>query len=450
MKLAVVLSLLLSWPVAVLAQEKVKPPQKGRAIFPYAYKIDDFPNGLRLISIPTSYPNLVSLYIVVSVGSRNEVEPGKSGYAHFFEHLMFRGSENFTSAQRDEILKRAGADANAFTSDDLTVYHETFSKEDLPQVIELEADRFQRLRYGLAAYKTEALAVLGEYNKNSTNPFRKIFEALRETAYKQHTYTHTTLGYLDDIKDFPNQYDYSLEFYRRFYRPEYTTIVAVGDVKPETLRPLVEKQFGAWKSGNYKSSIRSEATQDGPRAAHIEWPAATQPYLAISFRGPAYSDENKDKAALDLLAAMIFGENSELYQRLVLKEQKVDVLAADFSNHVDPELFTVVARVKDDNDVDYVRSQILGAFRRAATESVSPTQLASTRSRLRYSAALTMNSSEAIADAIAPYIALRRTPDTINKLFQIYDSLTPEDIKSAAGRYFVENNRTIVTLAAKK
>ena len=450
MKLAVVLSLLLSWPVAVLAQEKVKPSQKGRAIFPYAYKIDDFSNGLRLISIPTSYPNLVSLYIVVSVGSRNEVEPGKSGYAHFFEHLMFRGSENFTSAQRDEILKRAGADANAFTSDDLTVYHETFSKEDLPQVIELEADRFQRLRYGLAAYKTEALAVLGEYNKNSTNPFRKIFEALRETAYKQHTYTHTTLGYLDDIKDFPNQYDYSLEFYRRFYRPEYTTIVAVGDVKPETLRPLVEKQFGAWKSGNYKSSIRSEATQDGPRAAHIEWPAATQPYLAISFRGPAYSDENKDKAALDLLAAMIFGENSELYQRLVLKEQKVDVLAADFSNHVDPELFTVVARVKDDNDVDYVRSQILGAFRRAATESVSPTQLASTRSRLRYSAALTMNSSEAIADAIAPYIALRRTPDTINKLFQIYDSLTPEDIKSAAGRYFVENNRTIVTLAAKK
>ena len=450
MKLALVLSLLLSWPTAVLAQEKVKPSQKGRAIFPYAYKIDDFPNGLRLISIPTSYPNLVSLYIVVSVGSRNEVEPGKSGYAHFFEHLMFRGSENFSSAQRDEILKRAGADANAFTDDDLTVYHETFSKEDLPQVIEIEADRFQRLRYGLAAYKTEALAVLGEYNKNSVNPFRKIFEALRETAYKQHTYTHTTLGYLEDIKDFPNQYDYSLEFYRRFYRPEYTTIVAVGDIKPETLRPLVEKQFGAWKRGNYTPSIKSEPTQSGPRAAHIEWPAATQPYLAIGFRGPAFSDENKDKAALDLVAAMFFGENSELYQRLVLKEQKVDVLAADFSNHVDPELFTVLARVKDYNDVDYVRSQILGAFRRAATESVSPTQLASTRSRLRYSAALTMNSSEAIADAIAPYIALRRTPDTINKLFQIYDSLTPEDIKSAAGRYFVENNRTLVTLAAKK
>ena len=450
MKLAVFLLLLLSWPTAVLAQEKVKPSQKGRAIFPYAYKIDDFPNGLRLISIPTSYPNLVSLYIVVSVGSRNEVEPGKSGYAHFFEHLMFRGSENFSSAQRDEILKRAGADANAFTDDDLTVYHETFSKEDLPQVIEIEADRFQRLRYGLAAYKTEALAVLGEYNKNSVNPFRKIFEALRETAYKQHTYTHTTLGYLEDIKDFPNQYDYSLEFYRRFYRPEYTTIVAVGDIKPETLRPLVEKQFGAWKRGNYTPSIKSEPTQSGPRAAHIEWPAATQPYLAIGFRGPAFSDENKDKAALDLVAAMFFGENSELYQRLVLKEQKVDVLAADFSNHVDPELFTVLARVKDYNDVDYVRSQILGAFRRAATESVSPTQLASTRSRLRYSAALTMNSSEAIADAIAPYIALRRTPDTINKLFQIYDSLTPEDIKSAAGRYFVENNRTLVTLAAKK
>ena len=450
MKLALVLAVLMAWPLAVLAQDKAKPPQKGRSIFPYPYKMEDLPNGLRLVTVPTSYPNLVALYIVVGVGSRNEVEPGKSGYAHYFEHLMFRGSENYTSAQRDDLLKRAGADANAYTDDDLTVYHETFAKEDLPQIIELEADRFQRLRYNLSAYKTEALAVLGEYNKNSTNPFRKIFEALRETAYQQHTYTHTTLGYLEDIKDFPNQYDYSLEFYRRYYRPEYTTIVIVGDVKPEDAHSLVQKHFGPWKRGNYKPNIKTEPAQNGPRTAHIDWPAATQPYLAVGFRGPAYSDDSKDKAALDLVAALTFGENSELYQRLVLKEQKVDVLAPDFSNHVDPELFTVLARIKDEKEVDYVRSQILATYRRAATETVAQAQLDATRSRLRYSAALTLNSSEAIAGALAPYIALRRSPETLNKLYQLYDSLTPEDLRAAAARYFVDNNRTIVTLAAKK
>jgi zinc protease len=452
MKLALLLTLLVILPIAALAQKDVKAAAKpaARNIFPYPYKIDDFPNGLRLITIPTAYPNLVALYIVVNVGSRNEVEPGKSGYAHFFEHLMFRGSANFTAAQRDAILKRAGADPNAYTDDDRTVYHQTFSKEDLPQILELEADRFQRLRYNLAAYKTESLAVLGEYNKNSANPLTKMFESLRETAYKQHTYAHTTLGYLADIQDFPNQYDYSLEFYDRYYRPEYTTIVVVGDAKPEAVRPLVEKHFGAWKRGNYRPAIKTEPAPTGPRVANLDWPSATPPYLAVAFRAPAYSDEAKDAAALDLAASIYFGENSDLYQRLVLKEQKVDFVGPDFQNHVDPELFTVLARLKDDKDLEYVRNQILAAYRRAATDTVSEEKLNATRARLRYSLALRMNSSEAIADALAPFIALRRTPDTLNKLYKLYDALTPDDLRNTAARYFTDNNRTIVTLAAKK
>src|SRR4026207_761622 len=94
-------------------------------IFPYKYFTDDLPNGLRLITIPTDYPNIVALYIVVNTGSRNEIEKGKSGYAHLFEHLMFRGSEKYTADQREAIFKAAGAETNAYTSDDRTVYHAT-------------------------------------------------------------------------------------------------------------------------------------------------------------------------------------------------------------------------------------------------------------------------------------------------------------------------------------
>ena len=320
----------------------------------------------------------------------------------------------------------------------------------MPQILELEADRFQRLRYNLAAYRTEALAVLGEYNKNSSNPMWKLFEVLRETSFKQHTYAHTTLGYLEDIKDFPNQYDYSLEFYRRYYRPEYTTIVVVGDVAPTEVRRLVDKHFGPWKRGDYRPQIPAEPAQDGPRSANVDWPSATLPHLAISFRAPAYDDDTKDKAALDLLAAVAFGENSELYQRLVLNEQKADLLAPDFSNHVDPELFTVLARVKSDKDIEYVRSQILSTFRRLAAEPLPAAQIEAARTRMRYALALSMDSSDAIADTLAPYIALRRTPDTLNKLYQVYETITPDDIRAAAARYFVDNNRTIVTLTAKK
>src|SRR4029453_13087818 len=132
-------------------------------IFPYKYATDDFPNGLRLITIPTDYPNLVALYIVVNTGSRNEVESGKSGFAHLFEHLMFRGTDKVPAAAYNESLKNAGADSNAYTSDDRTVYHTVFSKEDLDQIMMLEADRFQNLKVPVDLFNTQTRAGLGEY-----------------------------------------------------------------------------------------------------------------------------------------------------------------------------------------------------------------------------------------------------------------------------------------------
>jgi zinc protease len=444
MRLLILVALLLCVPFAVLGQQK-----QGRKMFAYDYTIDDLPNGLRLITVPTDYPNLVSLYTVVQTGSRNEIEPGKSGYAHFFEHLMFRGSENYTPEQRDAILKRAGAEANATTYDDKTIYYATFSKEDLDQVMQLEADRFQRLKYGPDVYKTESRAVLGEYNKNSASPFSKLYEVMRATAFKTHTYAHTTMGFIQDIEDMPNQYDYSLEFYKRYYRPEYTTIVVVGDITRERALALVKKNFGDWKRGNYVPKIPAEPDQTEPRTAHIDWPSQTLPHIVVAFRGPAFSEEKKDKAALDLLVPIAFGENSDLYQKLVLKEQKVDVLSPSFDDQIDPELFAIFTRVKDPKDVDYVRDQILATFKRFTTEKIPQQQLDDTRSRLRYSFALSMDSSNAIARALVPFVALRRTPEAIDKLFALYDQITPDDISSAASRYFVDKNRTVVTLSTK-
>ncbi|HLL77390.1 MAG TPA: pitrilysin family protein [Pyrinomonadaceae bacterium] len=459
MKVLILVSLLLCVPALAAAQARPRAGQKARPapagaqqrkIFPYQYHIDDLPNGLRLVTVPTDFPNLVALYIVVQTGSRNEVEPGKSGYAHFFEHLMFRGSKNFTAEQRDEILKRAGASSNAYTTDDRTVYHEVFDKSDLDKVMEMEADRFQRLQYTVEQYKTEAGAVRGEYDKNSASPFSKLHEKLRETAFKRHTYAHTTMGYIRDIQDFPNQYDYSLEFYRRYYRPEYTTILLVGDVTRQRALALAKKYFGDWQRGSYKPDIPREPEQDAPREAHIDWPNPTLPYMAVAFRGPAYSDVEKDKIALDLLGAIAFGENSDIYQRLVLKEQKVDFISAGAGDQIDPELFTIYTRVKKEEDVRYVREQILATVERFTKELIPQQKLDQTRSRFRYGFAQQMDSSEAIARAIAEYVALRRTPETLNKVFSLAETVTPEDLREVARKYFREQSRTIVTLATKK
>src|SRR5512141_2033082 len=107
---------------------------KPSKVFPLAYDQYDFPNGLRLVTVPTDYPNVVALYIVVQTGSRNEVESGRSGFAHLFEHMMFRGTKEFPPAKYEQVMKETGAASNAYTSDDLTAYHTTFSKEDLERI----------------------------------------------------------------------------------------------------------------------------------------------------------------------------------------------------------------------------------------------------------------------------------------------------------------------------
>ena len=227
-------------PTLVLAAAPEAPVKKA---FPFPIHQKTLANGLKVVVIPTGMANLVSLQIPVSTGSRNEVEPGKSGFAHFFEHMMFRGTDQVSPAQWNLTLQRTGAAQNAYTSDDLTNYYTLCGKEDLDTWLRLEADRFQHLHYGENEFKDESRAVLGEYNKNSSNPLSKLFEAQRDAAFSTHTYKHTTMGFLKDIEDMPNQFAYSLDFFRRWYRPDNATVILVGDLDPATAFPMVEKHF---------------------------------------------------------------------------------------------------------------------------------------------------------------------------------------------------------------
>jgi zinc protease len=423
--------------------------ERAAKVFPFAYSIDDLPNGLRVVTVPTGFPNIVALYTVVRTGSRNEVEPGKSGFAHLFEHLMFRGTEKFPTEKWEAVMQAAGAQTNAYTSDDRTVYHEVFAKESLDPVLMVEGDRFQNLKYSEAAFKTETRAVLGEYNKNSSNPFQQLFEKIQDTAFTRHTYKHTTMGFLRDVEDMPNEYDYSLKFFNRWYRPENTVICLVGDVDRAAALPLVKKYFGNWKRGSYKVEIPAEPPQTEAKTAHVDWPSQTLPLVSISFKAPAYDDQKKDSAVLDIALFQAFSQNSELYRKLVIDEQKVDVLDAENEDHIDPFLFTVLARVKNPKDVEYVEQQILDTFKSLRAKPIDRARLDDVKSHLLYEFALSMDSTAHVAENLASYIGLRRTPETINKRYALYREITPEDVQAAARKYFRPSDRTIVTLSYK-
>ena len=443
---AAVLSALAATAVApVGAHAQKAATTASRDILPFKATERTLANGLKVIIVPTGFPNIVTLQIPVQTGSRNEVEPGKSGFAHFFEHIMFRGTKNATQEEMSRILTKAGARENAYTTDDFTNYYQTFAKEDLETMLALQADRFQNLEYSEAVFKTEARAVLGEYNKNSANPTSKLFEAMRDSAFSKHTYKHTTMGFIRDIENMPNQFEYSKEFFRRWYRPEYTTIIVAGDVTPEEVMHLVEKHWGKWQRGSYKATIPQEPPGTAPKYAHVAWPSPTLPYLAVAFRNPAFSETVNDNAALDFVATLWFGPTSDIYKKLVQREQKVDGFSASNTSNADPELFTVFARLKKPEDAVYVRDEILGTIARAKANLVSAEQLAEAKSNARYSFVRSLDNTDRIASTLARFVRYNRSYGSINKAYALYDGLTPEDLRRAARKYFVDNNMVVAT-----
>ncbi|MCS7042372.1 MAG: insulinase family protein [Bryobacteraceae bacterium] len=417
----------------------------GKA-FPFAYEQHDLSNGLRVIAVPLPWRGVASVYIIVGAGSRNEVEPGRSGFAHFFEHMMFRGTPRFPPERYEAELQRMGAASNAYTDDDRTVYHTTLASEDLEPLLEMEADRFLHLRYSEEDFRTEALAVLGEYMKDSAEPLHRLEEKLRDTAFDVHPYKHTTMGFLRDIERMPEMYDYSLQFFGRYYRPEHTTLLIAGDIRPQEALRLAERHWGSWERGSWQPDVPEEPPQNGLREARIEWRSPTLPYVVVAQKAPAYCDSGPECAALDLISLAGFSEGSELYRRLVIDEQWVEHLWANHVDHVDPYLFIVTARVKQPERLRDVRQAIEDELARFAAEPMPEDRLERVKSHLFYSFVLGLDRSESVAAALAPYIGLRRTPETVNRIFDRYAEASPADLVRVAQRYFTPQTRTVVTL----
>src|SRR3954463_3393035 len=343
--------------------------------FPFPVVESTLPNGLRVYVVQYDSPGLVAYYSVVRTGSRNEVEPGKSGFAHFFEHMMFRGTERFPTDKYNDVIKQMGADSNAFTSDDLTVYHILAGKQALPKIVEIESDRFQHLTYQQPDFQKEARAVLGEYNKNASNPMEKMVETLYDRAFTTHTYKHTTMGFLKDIENMPNEMAYSRQFFDRFYRPENVVLLVVGDADPEEVFKLVEASYGGWKAGSAHPAIPVEPPQKKEQRAELLWPGPTLPMLVEGYHTPGFSTTNVDLPTLDVLAELLFAERAPLYKKLVIKEQKVESMSGSNDAHVDPNLFTVFARIKKPGDVGYVEKSIHDEMVRVAKEGVDDATL---------------------------------------------------------------------------
>jgi len=434
--------LLLALPLALAAGAD----PAGAEIFPYETHVETLDNGLRLIVVPMSSGGLATYWSIVRTGARDEYEPNRTGFAHFFEHMMFRGTEKYPSDLYNQKVTELGADANAFTSDDVTAYYLNVAAEDLETVMELESDRFRRLDYPEEMFRTEAGAVYGEYRKNRTNPFFTIYEAMRANAYEAHTYGHTAMGYEEDIKLMPTLYDYSRDFFDRYYRPENVVLLIVGDVEPEATFDLARKYYGDWEPGYRPPEVPEEPPQTEERRFEVDYQGQSLPILWAAYKADAFDPTDESFAATFLLSNLAFGETSELYRELVLEEQLVEFLDSDLDFHRDPGLFHVYTRVKDPEKVDRVLAEVDATVARYRDELPNAERLADLKSRIKYRFLMDLDTPSNVAGNLYQIIAVTGGIEAVEIFYQTLEGVTAEDVQQAAQKYLVTDRRTVGVL----
>jgi zinc protease len=417
---------------------------RGDGIFPFPYQRVDLDNGLRAYLIHAGAPGQVAYITMVRTGSREEIEPGKSGFAHFFEHMMFRGTKKYPNF--DGVSESMGAARNASTSDDWTRYYLVAASEYLEKIIDLESDRFQNLDYAEPAFRTEAGAILGEYQNSASSSFSVLNRELRELVWTKHTYRHSTIGFEADVRAMPEAYDYSLSFYDRFYRPENCVILVVGDFDNAEAERLIRQYYGDWKAGYQAPAVPVEPEQGGERTRVVEYPGRTLPIVTINYRAPAWSATDPVAVATEVMGAVAFGPNSEIYRKLVIEEQRVQFLQAGFQLQRDPTVISIFTMVSNPSDVDAVRAELLAAVEKLRTEPVDPKLLADTKSNMKYGFLMGMETALGVGFSLTGPVISTGGIEVVDDYYRTMEAVTAEQIHAAAQQLLGESGRSLVTL----
>ncbi len=273
---------------------------------------------------------------------------------------------------------------------------------------------------------------------------------MREKTFVEHTYGHTTMGYERDIKAMPGMFDYSREFFSRYYRPENSVLMVVGDVVPEQVVGLARRYYGDWARGYVMPEVRPEPVQRGERSVEVDYDGQSLPMLWLSYKVDRFRPDDRQLAAASLLAELTFGETSEVYKALVLDQQWVEFIRSDVESNRDPGLFDIYTRIKDPERIDDVFSEIEKAIERARSEPPDPARLADLKSRLRYDFLMGLDTPDRVASALARFVGVTGGIDAVETLYRTYDSITSEEVRAAGAHYLRKDFRTRGVLRGKK
>lgn len=438
--------------------------QKNSKLISMPHRMHVLKNGLKVFLVKYPSAKIVAYQLPVRVGSRNEVEKGKTGFAHFFEHLMFRGTKNRTAKEFGELYVRLGCENNAWTWFDMTNYHGVVASMYLGQILEAEADRFQNLHFDEKVLKDEAGAVLGEYHKDVARPEFILEERLLALAFQKHTYAHTTMGYKEDVLNFTERYADVWPFFKRYYRPNNTRIVLVGDISFDREIARIEALFGKWKNpegladeleASAVPGLLQEKDQTAEKKELIEIDKSTQTRVAIAYKVPGFKTKNNESAALAILAEALFSATSDFQQTHRFQKKWVDSVNYSPFETIDPGLWTIQLRLSSEgkgHEQELVQAvdEALQSLLKEDQKKLSVMKLEDTKKRFQNSAIVgSFQSPQGLADRIAWYTNFESDFQVLDRHFDQISNVQLQDLKIFVEKYLSKNRRTVLTLKGK-
>lgn len=408
----------------------------------------DLPNGLHVILHQDNSAPVITTGVMYHVGSKDEVK-GRTGFAHFFEHLLFEGTPNIKRGEWMKIVASNGGQNNANTTSDRTYYYETFPSNNEQLGLWMEAERMRHAVINQIGVDTQREVVKEEKRMRMDNqPYGNLLTAILNNLYTNHPYHWPTIGSMEDLN--AAKLDEFLDFYKKYYVPNNATLVVAGDLKPEQTKKWIAEYYGSIPKGEiFPKNFTKDAPITQEKEVTVTDANIQLPAYVFAYRTP--SNKEKDAYALQMLSTYLSnGKSSVLYKKLVDQDKKALAVQAFNLGMEDGGVFAFFTIPMGATTKATLQSDIDSEIKKLQTELISQEDYQKLQNQFENQFVNSNSSIQGIASSLATYNVLMGNTNLINKEIDIYRSITREDLKKAAEKYLNSNQRVIINYIPEK
>jgi zinc protease len=410
---------------------------------PLAFTDRTLPNGLRVIALEDHSAPTVAIQVWYRVGSKDD-PAGRSGFAHLFEHMMFKSTKRMPNETIDRLTEDVGGENNAFTADDVTVYHETVPSNHLQRLIWAEAERLGSLNVDVRNFTLEREVVKEEFRQSVlAQPYGEFGEWIQKASFAEHPYKRPTIGNIEELD--ASSLEEVRDFHATFYRPDNAVLVVAGDFEPAALQGWIDEYFGPLPKP--ETPIPRVTTKEPPRTGEKTLrdssPKVPLPALAVTYLGPAITSD-KAPALQVLQQALAGGESSRLYQSLIYAQELAQTAEFNADLRADLGLLTFRLVLASGVSIEKARAALLSEIKKLSDAPISGGELTTAKNQLLAAKLAERETNAGKASALGEAAAVRGDPALVNTDLVKLEAVTADQVQAAAKEWFTDENRLVL------